>query len=71
MTFDQLDFATFCIGSVADRLNMDQVEVYDKLNDSGILTGYIIPAYDVLHTFSSQYITDDIIDYMKKKGVVC
>lgn len=44
--------------------------VYRKLKDSGILYGYIVPSYDVLHTFGSRYVTDDIIDYMKEKGVV-
>jgi hypothetical protein len=70
MTFNQLDFATYCIGAIAERLGMNQAVVYDKLQDSGILSGYIIPAYDVLHTYSSAYLTDDLIGYMKEKGVL-
>ncbi len=31
---------------------------------------YIVEGYDVLHTFSSDYIAEDIIDYMKEKGVL-
>ena len=70
MTLNQLDFATYCIGNLSERLKLNQFNVYKKLKDSGILYGYIIPAYDVLHTFSGQYITDDIIAYMKEKGVL-
>lgn len=70
ITSKELDFATFCIGNLAERLKMSQTEVYDRLKRSGILMGYIIPGYEVLHTFSSQYITDDLVDYMHKKGAL-
>lgn len=69
MLFNKLDFALFCIGCIAERLKLNQTEVYDRLNKSGILYGYIVPGYDVLHTFDSEYLTDDIIDYMQEKGV--
>jgi len=70
MSLNQLDFAIYCIGSLAEYLNMNQLTVYQKLKESGILTGYIIPAYDVLHTYSGQYIVDDLVSYMKEKGVL-
>ena len=62
MTFDQLDFAVYCIGLVASKLNMNQTDVYDRLKKSGILGGYIVKGYGALHTFSSDYIADDLID---------
>ena len=70
MTFDKLDFALFCIGSIAERLKLNQTEVYDKLQKSDILQGYIVKGYDVLHTFEGEHITDEIVDYMKEKGVL-
>ena len=69
MTFEQLDFATFCIGNLAVKLNIPQREVYNKLKTSGILFDYIIKGYDVLHTFSKEYLMNDIISYMNEKGV--
>ncbi|MBE6319317.1 MAG: DUF3791 domain-containing protein [Bacteroidales bacterium] len=69
MTFEQLDFATFCIGNLAVRLNIPQREVYNQLKTSGILFDYIIKGYDVLHTFSKEYLMNDIISYMNEKGV--
>lgn len=38
--------------------------------ESGILYGYIVPSYDVLHTFSSRYLVEDLTDYMREKGVL-
>ena len=67
---DILQFVTFCIVLVSQLLNLSPNKVYHKLIDSGILYEYILPSYDVLHTFSSRYLTDDIVDYMKEKGVV-
>ena len=61
---------TYCISRLAQRLNFSQNEVYDRLNRSGILYDYIVPSYDVLHTFSSHYLMDDLTDYMKEKGVL-
>lgn len=64
-----LEFATYCIGGLALRLGMTRKEVYQRLLSSGILYGYIVPCYDVLHTFGSRYLMDDLVDYMKEKGV--
>lgn len=65
-----LEFVTYCISKLAQRLKLSQREVYDRLHKSGILYGYIVPSYDVLHTFSSRYLMDDLTDYMKEKGVL-
>ena len=65
-----LEFVTFCISKLAHELNMSQREVYRRLKNSGILYGYIVPSYDVLHTFGSRYLVDDITGYMREKGVL-
>lgn len=65
-----LEFVTYCISKLAQVLNLSQREVYDRLNKSGILYEYIVPSYDVLHTFSSRYQMEDLIDYMNEKGVL-
>lgn len=65
-----LEFVTYCISKLAQRLKLSQSEVYDRLNKSGILYGYIVPSYDVLHTFGSRYLMDDLTDYMREKGVL-
>ena len=49
---------------------MTPCEVYRRLKSSGIITEYIVPCYDVLHTFSKEYLMDDLIGYMKEKGVL-
>ncbi len=65
-----LEFVTYCISKLAQVLKLSQREVYRRLKQSGILYDYIVPSYDVLHTFSSRYLVEDLTDYMKEKGVL-
>ncbi len=65
-----LEFITYCISKLAQHLQIPQREVYRKLKSSGILYGYMVPSYDVLHTFGSQYLMDDLIGFMQEKGVL-
>lgn len=70
MNQDILEFVTYCIKQLSLTLNMKQGEVYRRLKQSGILYDYIVPSYDVLHTFGSAYLIADLTDYMKEKGVL-
>lgn len=70
MDYKTLEFVTYCISKLANQLKLKQSEVYERLKQSGILYDYIIPSYDVLHTFSSRYLMEDLIDYMREKGVL-
>lgn len=70
MDREVLEFVTYCISKLSQYLMMPQREVYNRLKKSGILHDYIIPSYDVLHTFGSRYLMEDITDYMKEKGVL-
>ena len=70
MNYNIIDFVTYCIGNLSRRLNLSAVEVYRCLKQSGILYGYIVPSYDVLHTFGKEYLMEDLIEYMREKGVL-
>ena len=67
---DPLDFVTYSIGNLSRRLNLSPTEVFPRLKQSGILYGYIVPSYDVLHTFGKEYLMEDLIEYMREKGVL-
>ena len=65
-----LEFVTFCTSKLSILLKLPQEEIYSRLEKSGILYDYIIPSYDVLHTFGERYLISDLIEYMKEKGVL-
>lgn len=67
---EELEFAIFCIESVAARLNADPTRLYNALaGHAGILYRYIVPEYEVLHTQDKEYIVDDILNVMQEEGV--
>ena len=70
MKIEHLDFITFCVGSLADALNKSESQVYGALRSSGVLTDYIIPCYDVLHTFSKDYLVEELTEILKEKGAL-
>ena len=70
MDYKILSFVIFCVGNVADALKMNAKDIYNRMSEGGIISDYIVPCYDVLHTFSREYIVEDLIDLMNKKGVL-
>jgi hypothetical protein len=70
MNTDELNFAVFCVESIAEKLGMSGDNVHSLLTkDSRILDQYILPAYGALHTQSREYIVNDIIEYMQEEGI--
>ncbi|MCL2426320.1 MAG: DUF3791 domain-containing protein [Oscillospiraceae bacterium] len=71
MTKKELDFAVFCVESVAERLGINGAVVYEKLkHNSDLLDKYIVENYEALHTQGKEYIVDDIIEIMQQEGLV-
>ena len=63
----ELEFALFCIESTAEHT--DPIAVYDALVKSKVLSGYIVPCFDALHTQGKEYIVRDILDALHERGV--
>ena len=70
MDFKRLNFTIFCVNNVAAYLNRNAREIYHLMLDANIINDYIVPCYDVLHTFSKEYIVEDLVSFMRKKGVL-
>jgi hypothetical protein len=71
MTLEQSFFAVFCIESLADKLMEKGEQIYKMVSeDSDIIDTYIIPNYDFLHTQGKEYIVEELITIMKKRGVL-
>ena len=70
MTPEQSFFAVFCIEAISDDLGTTGDIVYKMLTEeSDLLDSYIIPCYESLHTQGKEYIVNEIIELMKKRGV--
>ncbi|MGG7165578.1 DUF3791 domain-containing protein [Clostridium ihumii] len=65
----ELEFTVFIINKLSDYLKKPVSEVYNILKDTNILDEYIIECYDVLHTLGSEYLMEDIIEVLEKRGI--
>ncbi|MCM1244034.1 MAG: DUF3791 domain-containing protein [Roseburia sp.] len=68
-TKKELKFSLFVIYQLAERWNMTPPAVYRILNDTGILDNYIVACYDTLHTLGAEYLSEDITEFVREKGV--
>ncbi len=70
MKAEHILFITFCVGSLADALNKSASQIYNALRSSGVLKDYIVPCYDVLHTFSKDYLVEELTEVLKERGAL-
>ena len=49
MSEKQIEYSVFCIENVAERLGKTGTEIFNLLNNSGLLKDYIFPSYEALH----------------------
>ena len=68
MTKEQVNYITSVIGALALITGKSCSQIYKKLQAAGMIKDYLAAAYDVLHTFSLEYVAEDVIELMKKKG---
>lgn len=61
MTKKQIDYITCVIGALAQMTGKSCSQVYEILKSAGIIRDYLAAAYDVLHTFSLEYVAEDVI----------
>lgn len=68
-TENELKFSIYIIYQLAEKWSKTPPEVYKILNDTHILDEYIIVCYDTLHTLGVKYLTEDITEFVREKGV--
>lgn len=69
MNEDSFSFVVYMIHACADRWNTTPAKVYQAIKKSGCLDEYLVPYYDVLHTQSTDYVVQDIGEYLKDREV--
>ncbi|MDO5319971.1 MAG: DUF3791 domain-containing protein [bacterium] len=63
-TFDgrRIHFAVMAIESAASKLGITSREMHDRLKAQNLIHNRLIRRYEVLHTQSREWITEDIIE---------
>ncbi len=69
MDRETFSFVIYMIHACADKWRRLPSEVYSLLQKTGCIDHYLVPHYDVLHTQGTDYIIDDIREYLGIRGV--
>ena len=69
MDENSFSYAVYMIHASANRWNVAPSQVYQALKKSGCLERYLIPCYDILHTQSTDYVVQDIEEYLEERGI--
>lgn len=69
MNQESFSFVIYMIHACADRWGIAPARVYNAMKKSGCLDRYLIPHYDVLHTQSTEFVVQDISEYLKSRGM--
>lgn len=56
-----MGFVASCIESVADKLGVPYIEVFDRMEKVGMIDKYIYPCYEALHTESRENLTESLV----------
>ena len=69
MTQDHVEYVTAVIGALSMRQGLPCSRIYRSLKAAGLIDNYLVKCYDVLHTLSLEYVAEDVVRYMEKKGL--
>jgi len=61
-------FVIYMIYACGNRWHKAPSDVYKLLHNSGCIDNYLVPHYDVLHTQGTEYIVEDIREYLWIRG---
>lgn len=66
---NQIDFSTFMLYRLAEHWGKSVPDTYRILDKTNAIDGYLVPCYDMLHTLGSEYLVNDLTDYVRERGI--
>ncbi len=65
--YRKIHFAVMAIESGAKKMDIPAPQMLMRLNKVGLIHKRLIRHYDMLHTQSLEYVTDDIVETLKNR----
>lgn len=69
MNKEHVEYITAVVGRLSLLTGKPANVVYTKLHEANLIDNYLVDCYDVLHTFSLDYVANDIVDILQQKGI--
>ena len=61
-------YIMYMIHELAHAWNNTPGNVYFRLKNSGCIDDYLVPNYEVLHTLGTEYMINDVTEYLENRG---
>ena len=65
----ELDFIIYCIDILSEFYNLNRRDVYNTIDSCGLISSYIVPNYEILHTQGKQWLIEDLTNVLQELGV--
>lgn len=62
-------YVIYMIHACARTWGYNPSEIYKKMKSVNCIMGFLIPNYEILHTQSTQYVVEDIKEYLNVRGI--
>lgn len=69
MDKDSFSFVIYMIHACANKWEYRPSEVYKKMKHADCIKDFLVPNYEILHTQSTQYVIEDIREYLSVRGI--
>lgn len=69
MDKDSFSYVIYMIHACANNWENTPSEVYKKMKSADCIMGFLVPNYEILHTQSTQYVIEDIKEYLTVRGI--
>lgn len=68
MNEDSFAFTVYMIHEIANKKGKTPGQIYKALKDCDCIDEYLVPCFDVLHTMGTEYLIEDIDQYVSLRG---
>ena len=68
MTKEVMEVIVYMIHACSKKWGQSPATVYRRMSEGNCIKGYLVPHYEVLHTQGTQFVVEDIEEYIGKKG---
>ena len=69
MNKDSFSYVIYMIHACAKNWGHNPSEIYKKMKKTNCIMGFLVPNYEILHTQSTQYVMEDIKEYLTIRGI--
>ena len=70
MNQDVFEFVIYMLHACAKKCHMPPYKLYELIEKEKCVSNFLVPLYDVLHTQSTDFVVNDIREYIKNRGVI-